>query len=708
MTDKQFFEMLNLDYLGMAKVKAAVEAGDMPAAKHEFAEHLRQREKPVYTFDWRARPKLDSRPANAATKEADLVLNRNVLWAEHWQKFEGEIDWNCNPINYREWTWGLNLHWHWNTLGKAYWATGEEKYAREFVYQMTDWVRRCPVPLNNDGNQSNSWRTIETGRRMGGSWPDAFFQFLSSPSFTDDAIVTMVGSMTDHARHLMRWPTNANWLLFECNGLMHVGVLFPEFKEAAEWRKTAADRLYVELDKQVYPDGAQIELSTGYHQHSLMSFMDAWKIAHINDVPMPRDYVAKMGKMLDYDVAISMPNLRVPGLNDAGEMDMSVMLGRGLAFFPQRKDYEWVATARKEGKKPAFTSIALPWSGHIVMRSGWEPDSLYSLLDAGPFGWGHHHEDALSMIIYAYGKYLLVDPGGYYYDSSEWRKYVVSTRAHNTVMVDDLPQHRAGLPRLQYVVEKPLPIRWATNHNYDYAVGSYDDGYGVDNAVRVKHTRRVFFVKPEYWILTDTMTPADGKPHKYDFMFHLDAAGADVDAASKAVHTTNTDAANLTIWPAAAKELTVNVISGQEKPMVQGWVPAPGHTCRPIPTPVFETSGSGAQTVAYVLYPTPAGKKCPATSVQWLAEGCGVSIAFDNGRLDSFAWGDDSGTHFQTYEGDGEAVYTRTEGQKTTKAVMVGGTKLMRGSKRVNANIVPVDDLSNTTVRHNFTVQPSS
>jgi hypothetical protein len=425
-------------------------------------------------------------------------------------------------------------------------------------------------------------------------------------------------------------------------------------------------------------------------------------------VPMPADYVAKMGKMLDYDVDICMPNLRVPGLNDAGEMDMSVMLGRGLAFFPERQDYKWVATARKEGKEPAFTSIALPWSGHIVMRLGWEPDSLYALLDAGPFGWGHHHEDALSMVIYAYGKYLLVDPGNYYYDSSEWRKYVVSTRAHNTVMVDDLPQHRAGLPRQQYVVERPLPIRWATNPNCDYAVGSYDDGYGVDNALRVKHERRVFFVKPEYWIVTDTLTPADGKPHKYDFMFHLDAAGADVDSASKAVHTTNTDAANLTIWPVETKDLTVNVISGQEKPIVQGWVPAAGHTCRPIPTPVFETSGSGAQTIAYVLYPTPAGKKCPVTKVQWLAEGCGVSIAFDNGRVDCFAWGGDSGTRFLTYAGDGEAVYTRTEGPKTTQAVLAGGTKLMRGSERVNADIVPVNDLSNTTVRHKFTVLPRS
>ncbi len=38
------------------------------------------------------------------------------------------------------------------------------------------------------------WRTIEAGIRMGQTWPAAFYLFSHSPSFTDDAIVTMVKS----------------------------------------------------------------------------------------------------------------------------------------------------------------------------------------------------------------------------------------------------------------------------------------------------------------------------------------------------------------------------------------------------------------------------------------------------------------------------------------------------------------------------------
>lgn len=693
MSEKQFFEMVNLDYAGLANVKTAVGSGDMQAAKHEFAEHLRHREKPVWNFDWRARPKHDSQPDGVDTAEADRILQRNLPSVGVYHKFDGEIDWTLNPINYREWPWQLNRHQFWVVLGRAYWATGEEKYAKEFVYQMTDWVCKCPVPVEKSGNNTETWRTIEAGIRMGHHWPEAYHLFLTSPSFDDNAIVTMVESCVEHAQYLMKWPTTGNWLTMETNGLMHVGVVFPEFKEAAEWRKTASDRMYAELDTQVYPDGAQIELSTGYHQVSLLNFIGAWRIAHLNDIAMPKDYVSKMQKMFDYDLEVSMPDGCLPGLNDAGRSDIKPYMKEGFGFFPERKDYQWLATLGKEGTKPTAGSVALPFSGHMVMRSGWEANDLYCLFDAGPFGYGHQHEDALSFVIYAYGKYMLVDPGNYPYDSSEWRKYVLSTRAHNTIMVDGCEQHRRDRPRQEYVIEKPLPIKWASNAKFDYASSTYDNGYAHDNSVKVKHERRVFFVKPEYWIVVDTLTPADEKPHKYESMFHLDVSGAEVDAATKTVRTTDAAGANLSILPMADEGLKVSIISGQEKPVVQGWVPAGGYKCRPIPTPIFEKEQSGRTSMAYVFYPTPEGAKCPVVKVEPLAvqgaEGAvGMTITFGDGRVDYFVQCESpyARVKFGKFESTGQVTYIRTENGHVTSSKPLGA----------------IEDLSMTTARHKF------
>jgi hypothetical protein len=692
-TDAEFFDAMNLDSAGLEKVKAAISASDIEGAKHEFAEYLRGRKKPVWKPDWLAGLPRGKRTDKTDTRQADRILQRDLPSVGVYHKYDGRIDWSLDPINYREWPFQLNRHPFWTTLGLAYLATGEEKYAEEFVYQMTDWVKQCPIPENESGNRGVLWRTIEQGIRMGQTWPAAFYLFVHSPSFTDEAMVTMVKSMVEHARQLVKYPTTANWLTMECNGLMHVGVLFPEFKEAEQWREVATDRLLVELDKQVYPDGAQIELSTMYHQVSLDNFSMAWEVANVNGIAMPESYVAKMERMFDYNLYASMPNGYLPGLNDAGLTNVKGQARKGLTYFPDRKDYLWLATLGKEGTKPAVDSIALPFSGHIIMRSGWDADARYMLFDAGPFGYGHQHEDALSFVIYAYGKYMLIDPGNYPYDSSQWRKYVLSTRAHNTIMVDGCEQHRKGRPRQEYVLSKPMPIKWATGDKYDYASSVYADGYAGDSLIKVEHERSVFFVKPDYWIVVDKLTPGDDKPHRYESMFHLDVSEVEVDKKTNAVRSTDDQGANLTICPAKDDSLSVDVIAGQEDPVVQGWIRFTDYGCRPIPTPVYKKEQAGVTRLAYVFYPTPEAANCPVKSVEYVpmsgGEGVALAIGFGGGKVDYFALSDAPGEKlsFDNFNTDSRACYYRTVNGKIVDSVVCGHS---------------IRDLSRTTETHFF------
>ncbi len=706
-SDAELFEMLDLNRPGLEKVKAAVSAGNMKASKHEFAEYLRNRQTPVWKWDWRNEPKRADDPSKVDTSAAEKVMAHELWSCSHYQKYEGEIDWTLNPINYREWPWQLSRHRDWVILANAYRATGDEKYAREFVFQLMDWLRKCPVPVNCSGNQSYTWRTIEAGIRSGQSWMEVFHKFLPSPSFTDEAIVAMVKSFAEHARHLAKYPTTGNWLAMEMNGMMHVGVMFPEFKESPEWRRMAIAQIYEELDKQVYPDGAQIELATGYHQVSLGNFVSLWDIAHRNNIPAPADFMAKIQKMYDYNLYASMPGGTLPGLNDAGRTNVKGSLKQALTYYPDRKDFEWVATGGASGEKPSVGSIALPFSGQLVMRSGWEEDDLYLLLDAGPFGYGHQHEDALSFVIYSHGRYHLVDAGNYPYDSSEWRKYVLSTRGHNTIMVDGQDQHRRDKKdRADYVISKPLPNRWVAGEGFDYASGVYDEGYGPNDEIKVAHARHIFFVKPEYWIVTDFLTPKDGKPHRYDSIFHLDSSGVKIDDAARSVVTQNEDS-NLAIIPLADDGLSLQVISGQEKPIVQGWMPAGGYDVRPIPTPTFSVESAGPVSLAYVFYPIAAGKECPVVKVEKLAvEGAGkdrvvgLMIRFADGRTDYFVQAEKPGKklRFLDFETDAQSAYVRGG----AKALLAGGSKITRGGKPVEAEIRGIEDLSKTDVRHRF------
>ena len=662
--DLTFFNAMYLDRPGLESVRGAVERADWPGARRELAAYLRRRREPRWFSNWQDRRDPNHRQevelvdvgddavAKVDLDVADKAVENTLTSCRVEHVFGDTIDWELNPINYKEWTWQLSRHPFWVTLGQAYWKTGDEKYAQAFVRQMTHWVERVLVPVGEDGNSwkhdgrmgspmTNCWRTIECGIRMGQTWPYAFHYFLSSPSFTDDAICLMLKSMVEHARHLMRWPRTGNWLTMEANGMYHVGVLFPEFKEADEWRRVAMERQYKELDEQVYPDGAQIELSSGYHQVSLRNFVMTYNIARLNNQPLPEDFASKLERMYDYDLYLAMPDLRMPALNDGGWTDVRPWMRNGLEFFPQREDFKWAATEGREGKRPTTLSTAFPYAGHFVMRAGWTPDDAYLFFDGGPFGYGHQHEDKLNVVIYSHGRVHVTDPGNYPYDDSQWRKYVLSTRAHNTVMVDGHEQNQRGKDRESYIAREPLPHVWVTQPSLDFASASYDQGYGPARDRSVTHTRSILFIKPDIWVITDFMAAQDGHSHSYESMFHLDTLKADVVGNRKSVETQNRDAGNLGIYGVLPEGTELEIVSGQEEPIVQGWIPrGKPYECQPLPTAVYRCSGIGITEMTYVIAPIAKEDLSPISYIERLSVDGGRSagrIALKDGRSIHYA-----------------------------------------------------------------------
>ena len=646
-SDEQFFDALNLDYPGLEHVKDAVQKNNLDAAKCALVEHIKNREIPRWYFDWRDRP----RQADASgldTAEADRYARNELVSVGVWHDFDDNIDWSINPMEnqYAEWTWQLSRHPFWVTLGKTYWATGDEKYAKAFVFQMNSWVHGNPVPDDSGNYRSSRWRTIETGIRTGQTWFPTFYYFLSSPSFDDESVITMLKSFVEHARHLMRWPQTGNWLTMEANGLYHIGVMFPEFTESQEWRDTAMERLYAELDNQVYPDGAQIELSSGYHQVSLHNFVMPVELARLNEIEIPNDYLAKLEKMYHYNLYAAMPNGQLPALNDGGWTDIRGYCGQGFGYYSHRTDMQWMATRGEKGTRPKYNSYAFPYAGHFVMRSGWDEDDRYLLFDAGPFGYGHQHEDKLHFVLYAYGRIHVTDPGNYPYDSSQWRAYHISAYAHNTILVDGLPQNRRGFDRKMYVATEPMKGNWISNDEYDYAFGVYnefpngkegqiEEGYGPERIKSVTHTRQIVFVKPDYWVIFDTLTPNDDEAHIYESPFHLEADDVELDNETGKITTRNLGDSNLAIIPLKDSDLDVEIVSGQEEPVVQGWVSAGGYNVRPIPTPTYKKSVKGVTHFVYVFYPIPKGERCPVIRVESLHEkSCpGIRIHFADGKI---------------------------------------------------------------------------
>ncbi len=258
------------------------------------------------------------------------------------------------------------------------------------------------------------------------------------------------------------------------------------------------------------------------------------------------------------------------------------------------------------------------------MRTGWAPDAVWALLDAGHFGYGHQHEDKLSLLLHAYGRLLLTEGGNYAYDASEMRRYVLSTRAHNTVRVDGEDQNRRlAFSRERFDVSIPSDGSLRITPTHDVAAGVYDEGYGPDAARMAAHRRTVIFLKQSNplpgpcAIVIDRLIPSDAAPHTYQFLWHLNANSVETDGL--AVRSVDPDQPNLTILPTARPgSLSVRVAHGEETPEFQGWRAIKNHQqgdFAPTPTAIYEWTVVGPARLVTLLFPVRPGEACPVAAV---------------------------------------------------------------------------------------------
>lgn len=619
--DREFYSALNLDLPGLENVKAAVAADNYSSAGEALADYFRNRKNVKFFVEPNHNPPRN--PAhNCAEPDQALkhIFRGSAIEAYPLVEMGPDIDWTLNPVNDREWTWCLNRHRMWQQLAAAYEATGDEKYAREFNAELNDWVRKCPHPAKGMGADTPTWRTIECGIRLFSVWMQAHNQFLYSPSFTTETRVLFYKSLLEHARFLRQNPSGGNWLTMEMDGLAHVAILFPEFREAEEWKNYAFNRLDKELTIQVYPDGAQTELTNSYHDVALANFITPVKLARLNKVEVPPSYVSKLQKMVDYDLYTMKPNGGHPCFNDSDPQigtRQEVLhsqpwsrpeLLKGVFDSPQDV---FCATGGESGRAPEQTSYAFPYAGMFIMRSGWDKDARYLALDAGPFGTGHQHEDKLGFELAAFDRSFIVDPGRYSYADTPLRRFFLTTPAHSTIMVDGKEQWRRHKnPKWPHRVTEPLPNKWVTTPSVDFVEGFYDEGYGQRDPVQVTHRRAVVFVKPDYWIVSDDLQGTG--THRMDSMLHFAPSQVKVDSATGQARTTETDKPSLTVVPFAADStarpvhLDAEVIEGQQDP-VQGWVAFGYGIARKAPTLIYSTTSSLPLRSGYLLYPDRAG-----------------------------------------------------------------------------------------------------
>jgi hypothetical protein len=537
-----------------------------------WLEHFRARTSPRFFagFDDEAatrtalRSRFDDEDAAVIDRAERVLAGRFDLLGLKDLDFGLPVDWRLEPLSRvraphvhwsridfldpkvsgdKKFVWELNRHQFFQTLGRAYWRTGDERYAEGFARYASEWMdaNRPKLGVNWASSLEVAFRSI--------SWLWALHFFRRSPKLSPGLFLRLSKFLYLSARHLETYLSTYfspnTHLTGEALGLFYAGVLLPELRDAARWRETGRRVLLAELDRHVRADGVYFEQATYYHRYTTDFYTHFALLSRANGEfrgdaqSSEARLAAKLAALLDHLMHLTRPDGTTPfvGDDDGGRLvmlderpasDFRAALSNGAAL-TGRADYKYVAGRAAEetlwlmgaggleafdaldAREPSEDSRAFEEGGYYVMRDGWTRASNYMLLDCGPhgagsIGSGHAHADALSFELAARGRTLLVDPGTYTYTGSrEERDRFRSTAEHNALTVGGESSSAPRGPFSWGTAARATPRRWHTSARFDFFEGAHDGFERLDPPA--EYARAVLFLKGDYWVMLDRVRP---------------------------------------------------------------------------------------------------------------------------------------------------------------------------------------------------------
>jgi asparagine synthase (glutamine-hydrolysing) len=368
-------------------------------------------------------------------------------------------------------------------LVRAYRRRQDERYPELFWQWVESWRQANPPNhgVNWKCGQEISFRVL--------AWCFGLYGFLRSPATTPGRITMLAEMMAASGRRI---AGNVSYALSQQNnhpisegvGLWTLGLLFPEFREASEWRSLGRRILEQQARELIYDDGSFSQSSTNYHRVMLHDYLWAIQLGRCNGMefePEVLDRVRRAGQWLlalmdsntgrvanlgANDGALVLP------LSDCGYLDfrptvqavgavldkVAWLPGGPWDELPAWLGAEWSAIASPSSRE-GF--LFFPDGGYAVHRDG----EALALFRCPPrFRHRPAHCDLLHFDLWLGPTNVLRDSGTYSYNCAQpWQDYFSSTSAHNTVQFDGRDQ----MPRISRFLFGQWPALTVENRLQD-------------------------------------------------------------------------------------------------------------------------------------------------------------------------------------------------------------------------------------------------
>ena len=654
-TSDQLLAALDLSRPELSRVAAAVRASRTNDALKALLSHYANRQRPL--------------PLATGTGwlrgRADEIATGRIPHLSGFPPFvvKTPYDWDADPFNDYETTINLARHGWVSDLVLAYTGSGERKYVDACGHLLRDWIERSTESRYLQGTtfaptgRQHLWMPrsfdLNSAERLNVPWPHAFFALRGNAAWPDDLRVAMLRQIHNQAEYVLATlePGDDRFVIAN-RALITTGTLFPEFTRSRVWRETGWRNLAQAARSQFAPDGAHVHLTPHYQWVTMRSLAWPLLLQRQNGLPVDTGYLRELELGLDYMLGTSNPQRGVPVLKWSSRTDLRPLFAAVGPLFPQRHDFEFVATDGGSGTAPRYLSREHRYSGHVAFRSGWDTAAVYMLFDVGPMG-RLPHEDKLSFQLNAFGAYLVVDPGRHSYVMKPIDVYTASSEGHSVVLVDGRGQDRESQGSESWRPRDDLGPLLHRIGEVEHASGRFHGPWkGGWNRPLVSHYRDVLFVDRRFFLVVDRLFPRDGRSHTYDNLVHLGRGEASA-LADRVVFRSGDARAGLVLAQATNGAVVERsrVLVGSMDP-ISGWMSPQYGDLVPTPTVWHSTRPTGTVvTFVNLLYPFESDPPNVVLKVQWGAEPGVFDVVVDEaGRRRSLSLDLTAGVAVRTLE----------------------------------------------------------
>lgn len=478
-------------------------------------------------------------------------------------------------------------------------------------------------------------------------------------------------------------------------GLHMMNCYYDEFATYDKWLEKTRTKIQAVADSSLIDDeGGYGEGSLAYASmtvSNMFGYITPNTDTNVQDLPFSdRAAYDKVEDLAVYLMDMSMPKYKDNQWGDGG----NYTTGYTGTFSTVLQDFDneylkYAVSGGTEGTIPPYTSVLYRNYRRMVMRSGWGDNDNYLFTELDGATVNHSHKDDNGIIVSAYGQYLLTDQLFFSYGTGPVKTYLESTRAHNTIEIDNASQGTRTKGTVKY---------WESNDIYDHTTNESLAYRGGSNE---KHTRDILYIRPGFWIVGDYVKPNDSDTAQHNYKQHwhmLPDANISLDEDSLTTRTNFVGTANIQVVQANPEDMDATLNNGYYVGTTADYV-------------TYEQQAAGPVIFNTILYPEKAGENVEVTAETLPLENVekngatAMHINIDNYTENQFIRADYYLVHdesqkavrtFANYETDARSAYVeRDAAGNLTRLIVQDGTYVKDLDKNVYLfkSQVPVEQI---------------